>query len=144
MTALAGYSTRGLGAKLGLKPGMRARFINAPPSVLRELAAERSVLTETGPRATKLDFMHWFVEKPSDVGRDFPKHKARLAENGMLWVSWRKGGAKAIPPAAVTEKLVRDTGLDTGLVDIKICAVDEVWSGLKFVYRLSERGGAKK
>ena len=141
---MAGYSSRSLGAKLGLKPDMRARFISAPPSVLRELAAERAMLTEASARASDLDFIHWFVEKRSELERDFSKHKARLAENGMLWVSWRKGGPKAVPPAEVNETFVRHTGLDAGLVDIKVCAVDDVWSGLKFVYRLSERGGAKK
>ena len=141
---MAGYSPRSLGAKLGLKPNTRARFIGAPPSVLRELAAERAMLTEASARASDLDFIHWFVEKRSELERDFAKHKARLAENGMLWVSWRKGGPKAVPPAEVNETFVRHTGLDAGLVDIKVCAVDDVWSGLKFVYRLSERGGAKK
>jgi len=141
---MAGYSTRSLGAKLGLKAGMSAQFVATPPSVLRELATERATLREPRSRTERLDFIHWFVEKRRDLERDFGKYKARIADNGTLWVSWRKGGPKAVPPAEITGDAVREAGLKTGLVDVKVCAVDDVWSGLKFVYRLSERGGAKK
>ncbi|MFN2461439.1 MAG: DUF3052 domain-containing protein [Candidatus Velthaea sp.] len=138
---MAGYSSRTLGAKLGLKPGMTALFLDAPRAVTESLAADRRLLRTAN---ADLDFLHWFVADRAVLERDFARRKAQIAHDGMLWVSWRKGGAKAVPPCDVSETLVREAGLRAGLVDVKVCAVDDVWSGLKFVYRLSDRGGARK
>jgi len=137
----AGWSfTQSLGAKLGLKAGLSAKFIALSESVARELAQ----IAPTTPRAKNVDFIHWFVAARATLTKDFAKHKAALCDTGALWVSWRKGGAKPEPSCEVSENLIREIGRAAGLVDVKVCAVDERWSGLKFVYRLSDRGGVRK
>lgn len=126
---MAGYSGRRLVDKLGLRAGMRSSFVGVPPAIRRELGSPRS-----STRAP-FDFMLWFVADPVSLTKRFREMKKNLARDGMLWISWRKGGAKA----DVTETIVRDIALANGLVDVKVCAVDEIWSGLKLVYRLKDR-----
>jgi hypothetical protein len=104
-----------------------------PASVRRELGSPRAA------QRAPFDFMHWFVRDRAELAKRFGEMKKKLARDGMLWVSWRKGGAKADPPCDVDENLVRDVALAGGLVDVKVCAVDDVWSGLKLVYRLRDR-----
>jgi hypothetical protein len=84
-----------------------------------------------------LDFIQFFSSRRSHLDEQFPKLKASLSPSGMLWVSWPKGSSGV--PTDLTENVVRDIGLTNGLVDVKVCAVDETWSGLKFVFRLKDR-----
>jgi len=78
-----------------------------------------------------------FVRRQAELRKDFPRLRDRLESNGMLWIAWPKKAAKL--ETDVSESVVREFGLEAGLVDVKICAVDETWSGLKFVRRLKDR-----
>jgi hypothetical protein len=134
---MAGYSKRSLVEKLGIKPGRRALFVNAPPGFERTLGklppdvkVEKSLL---GP----LDFIHCFATKRQELEARFLKLKQALAVGGMLWISWPKRASKV--PTDIDENVVRGVALAHGLVDVKVCAVDDVWSGLKLVYRLKDR-----
>src|SRR5262245_40334135 len=127
---MAGYSGTPLLKKLGLKPGMKALLMGAvykPPS---------GVTVATKPGAG-LDFVHVFVKEREDLSNRFETLAKSLAPAGMLWVSWPKGASKV--KTDLNENIVRDIGLKAGLVDVKVCAVDDVWSGLKFVIRLKDR-----
>ncbi len=83
------------------------------------------------------DFIQFFTREKSVLETAFPKLRKRLAANGSLWISWPKGAAKI--ETDLNENVVREIGLKNGLVDVKVCAVDDVWSGLKFVFRLKDR-----
>jgi hypothetical protein len=84
-----------------------------------------------------LDFIHLFTKDRAELEREFPLQARALAPAGMLWVSWPKGSSGV--KTDLSETVVRGIGLGTGLVDVKVCAVDDVWSGLKFVIRLKNR-----
>ncbi len=130
-------SGRPLLDKLGIKPGMRVALAGAPAgydAVLGPLPA--GVILVDGPEA-RLDCVQLFVQTAVDLMAALPIWQAALAPAGMLWVSWPKRGAAL--PTDLTENHIRDLGLAQGLVDVKVCAVDGTWSGLKFVYRLRDR-----
>lgn len=132
----AGYSGTPLIKKLGLKPGMRAAAVNAPRQYTKLLGPLDGA--RLGTRlAPNLDFIHAFFLRVTDLATAFPRLAKSLAKSGTLWVSWpKKSSAMA---GDLDENVVREMGLGNGLVDVKICAVDEDWSGLKFVYRLKDR-----
>jgi len=133
----AGYSGTPLAKKLGFKAGFRVRFVGAPadyPKILGRLPADVTVATAT--RGT-FDLVHLFTKSAADLERQLPRLKAALAKDGMLWISWPKKTAGVATD--LTGDVVRRLGLGSGLVDIKVCAVDETWSGLKFVYRRKDR-----
>jgi hypothetical protein len=138
---MAGYSATPLVKKLGIKPGARVRFVGAPDgyaALLGPLPEGVQVRQSTrGP----LDFIHLFASRRSELERRFAALKGALASDGMLWVSWPKRSSSL--PTDLDENLVRRIGLDGGLVDVKVCAVDDDWSGLKFVYRLRDRPAAR-
>jgi hypothetical protein len=127
-----GYSKRPLGDKLGLKVGMRVAVINPPAGYPSLDGVEEVALS---PKS--LDFIHLFIKSRAELDAEFPKLKAALTPAGILWISWPKKAAKV--ETDLDENIIRDTGLAVGLVDVKIAAVDAVWSGLKFVYRLKDR-----
>lgn len=132
----AGYSGTPLTKKLGIKPGFKILLINEPIyyyDLLEDLPAV--VKSEEGD--SNIDFIHFFVKERAELEERFDTLKSYLNINGMMWVSWPKKASKVITD--VDDGVVRKTGLDHGLVDIKVCAVDEVWSGLKFVYRKEDR-----
>jgi len=134
----AGYSGTPLVRKLGLKEGMSALSVD-PPSHYEELLADQpdGVRWHESPSAP-LDFVHLFVVERAGLRARLEDLRARLADAGMIWVSWPK---KASGVACdVDGNVVRSAGLEAGLVDIKVCAVDETWSGLKFVIPTRERG----
>jgi len=133
----AGYSKNPLIVKLGLKPGMMARFVNPPANYLDLLGPLPDAVTIARTTRGPLDFIHCFVTKRSVLDGEFPKLKAALAKDGTLWMSWPKGGSPI--STEVRENDTRAAGLAVGLVDVKVCAVDEDWSALKFVYRLKDR-----
>ncbi|HEV3026417.1 MAG TPA: DUF3052 domain-containing protein [Planctomycetota bacterium] len=107
---------------------MRAHLVAA---VYKAPAGVR--LTRTAP----LDFVHFFTKVRRDLEREFELLAKALAPSGMLWVSWPKRASKV--ETDLSEAVVREIGLRAGLVDVKVCAVDDVWSGLKFVIRLKNR-----
>jgi hypothetical protein len=133
----AGYSGKSLVDKLGITPGMRLAIVGAPSGYRITLGAlPPGVRVLTAPRGT-LPFIHFFTTKRSLLERRFPALKRVLAQDGALWVSWPKKSSGAATD--LTEDVVRAVALAGGLVDVKVCAVDEVWSGLKLVRRLKDR-----
>ena len=130
-----GYSGTPLIQKLGIKPGARFHFVGAPGH-LPDLLGPLPVGATPAPRG-KLDFSLLFVKKLAELSRNFARLRDRLEATGMLWVSWPKKASGV--PTDLTENVVRDFGLANGLVDVKVCAIDDTWSGLKFVRRLSDR-----
>jgi hypothetical protein len=132
---MAGYSRRSLPEKLGIKSGFRFCI---PPS---NYEATLGVLPPGVQRFLKpagtLDFIQFFTKHRSELERAFPFLKKRLAETGMLWISWPKAASRLATD--VNENVVREVGLKNQMVDTKVCAVDDVWSGLKFVYRVKDR-----
>jgi hypothetical protein len=130
-----GYSGTPLIDKLGIKPGRRLQFVSEPKE-LRGLLGE---LPEGVRFASKgaLDFAILFVKTLSGLQKGFAPLRDRLEPNGMLWVSWPKKTSGVTTD--LTEGVVRTFGLESGLVDVKVCAVDQTWSGLKFVRRLKDR-----
>jgi hypothetical protein len=134
---MAGYSGTPLPKKLGIKEGSRIALVNAPKDFQSELG-ELPAGVQFIKRPTKsLDIILFFVLNEQALVRDFAKLAAKLVSNGMLWIAWPKksSGVKT----DLTEDRVRQIGLDAGLVDVKVCAIDDTWSGLKFVYRLKDR-----
>ena len=137
---MAGYSGTPLPKKLGLKPQFRAAFFELPSEVKTELkeALSGCVLVKDGKDGSgQLDFAMIFVKNQADMREQFPVFARRLAPAGMLWVSWPKRASGVVTD--IGENDVMKIGLAAGLVDVKVCAVNEVWSGLKFVIRVKDR-----
>jgi hypothetical protein len=133
---MPGYSGTPLPKKLGIKAGARAQFAHAPADVLAELSdalAECKVLRQ----GERLDFVMLFSKSRAELEKKFSQLAKALAPAGMLWVSWPKRTSGVATD--VDENVVRGIGLKAGLVDVKVCAVTEVWSGLKFVRRVKDR-----
>ena len=130
-----GYSGTPLVAKLGIKAGARAQVVN-PPADFPEILGNLPQGVTLASRGT-LDFAMLFVNRKAELEKRFPGLRNRLAPKGMLWISWPKQSSGA--PTDLSENVIREVGLELGLVDVKVCAVDSTWSGLKFVRRLSDR-----
>jgi hypothetical protein len=132
---MAGYSGTPLAKKLGIKAGFRVALQNVPPDGKAELkdALAGCRMVRSGP----FDFVLLCVNSKSQLQRDFSGFAKQLAPAGMIWVSWPKKSSGVITDLG--ENQVRSIGLDAGLVDVKVCAVSEVWSALKFVIRLKDR-----
>jgi hypothetical protein len=136
---MAGYSGTPLPKKLGIKPKFRVAFVGLPAEVkaeLKDALAECSVVRDGGDL---LDFAMVFMKTQADVKKYFGRIAKQLAPAGMLWVSWPKKTSGVATD--MNESDVRRIGLEAGLVDVKVCAVNEVWSGLKFVIRVKDRKG---
>ena len=133
----AGYSSTPLAKKLGFKPGMRAWFLHMPDSVRAEIEKEMPGLSEQAAPSAGIEAAHIFVSRRADLVREMTALRDLLAPAGFLWVSWPKKAAKT--ETDVTEDVVREIALPIGLVDVKVCAVDEKWSGLKLVIRKALR-----
>lgn len=132
-TPTAGYSGKSLIAKLGLKDGANAIAI-APPANYAELTDGAAITQKKSAPATgSFDFIHLFVSNEASLARDLPKLEPRLAQGGMLWVSWPKKTSRLF--VDLTEDGIRRICLPMGLVDVKVCAVDADWSGLKLLRR---------
>src|ERR1041385_1751404 len=136
---MAGYSKRALRDKLGVKDGFKIAVLNPPRNyfkLLGPLAPGVKVLPQ--PKAP-LDFIHFFTQNRKEYEKRLGRLKKTLVPNGMIWVSWPKAAAKIATD--MNEKVVRDFALKSGLVDIKVCAVDDIWSGLKLVIPVKDRKG---
>ena len=133
----AGYSKRSLVEKLGIKPNSSVAILNAPLNFDRTLGPLPDGVVLKSKVDKEIDFIHAFFFNSKSLDHQFPKLERALSETGTLWISWPKKTAKI--ETDLTDNVVREIGLRHGLVDIKVCAVDEVWSGLKFVYRLKDR-----
>ena len=133
----AGYSGTPLVRKLGFRPGMRVHYV-APPERFDELVGELPAgVTVLKRAAYELDLVLLFVMQRAELERGLAKLQPRLDAAGTIWVAWPKRASKV--PTDVTEDVVRDVALPRGLVDVKVCAIDDVWSGLKLVIRKSLR-----
>ena len=132
----AGYSGSPLVKKLGLKEGVAA-FVDNPPEDYFDLLVDCPEVHWKSRPQGRLDFAHLFSVRRTHLEKRFALLAGKLASDGMLWVSWPKKSSGVA--TEVDEAVVRRTGLDAGLVDVKICAVDATWSALKFVYRLKDR-----
>jgi hypothetical protein len=135
---MAGYSGTPLVTKLGIKEGFRVGLVNSPEGFVRELTPlPNNVKILEGRLPDSLDLILFFTDSKKLLIREFAKKALKLAANGMLWIAWPKKVSGVA--SDLSENSVRQIGLDAGLVDVKVCAVNEIWSGLKFVYRLKDR-----
>ena len=134
----AGYSGTPLPKKLGIKPGHRVRLVEAPPGFDRTLGELQDAVELVGDEAAGgLDVIIFFTTSADALRARFDELAGALTAAGMLWIGWPKKAAKV--PTDLTENVVRDIALARGMVDVKVCAIDETWSGLKLVYRLADR-----
>jgi hypothetical protein len=134
---MAGYSGTPLAKKLGIKDGFRVALVNSPARFQEELGVLPSAATILPRVQTAMDLVLFFAKSEADLKKNFKKLAARLNPAGMLWVAWPKKSAGVLTDLSFT--VVQKRGLEAGLVDTKICAVNDVWSGLRFVYRLKDR-----
>lgn len=137
MKETAGYSGTPLAKKLGIKPGYRI-YAKNPPSNYLELIAplpeDVSILKKT---KTKVDLIHFFTKSEAELRKNIVDYSKQIKQDGMIWVSWPKKASKV--PTDITEDVIRDVVIPLSLVDVKVCAVDEIWSGLKIVIRKENR-----
>jgi alkylation response protein AidB-like acyl-CoA dehydrogenase len=139
MTATEGPT---LAKKLGLRAGSRPRLLRAPRDLRAQLARELAG-SPTGRFADRPgEFVMIFARSRAEVTRELPRLAAALADDGVLWVAWPKKSSGT--RTDLSDDVVRELGLNSGLVDVKVCAVNEVWSALKFVRRLRDRGPGRR
>ncbi len=135
---MAGYSGTPLARKLGFKEGFRAGFVNPPKGFQKELDNLPDNVEIVVRRLPKqLDLIILFTDSQRSLKSEFKNLARKLARNGMLWIAWPKKASGVATD--LSGNSVRQIGLDFGLVDVKVCAVNDIWSGLKFVYRLKDR-----
>jgi hypothetical protein len=135
---LAGYSGTALPKKLGIKPGSRIAIVSAPEGFLESTLQPMPDEVELRSRARgPLDVLLFFTKRRAELERRFDTLANALDPAGALWVAWPKGASGV--PTDLTENAVRDVALPKGLVDTKVAAIDDVWSGLKLVIRLENR-----
>lgn len=133
----AGYSGTPLVKKLGIKEGFRVALVGAPDGFRSELEGLPNGVSFVTSVQGRLDFILFFAKTRSELARNFPHLAAQLVPTGMLWISWPKRASGVATD--LSDSVVRQTGLDAGLVDVKVCAINEIWSGLKFVIRVKDR-----
>ncbi len=134
---MAGYSGTPLPKKLGIKEKHRVALVNAPSdfaATLGELPAGTEIVKQL---RAPLDVIVFFTKSESELLKRFGELAAKLSSAGGLWIAWPKKASGVATD--LTENVVRQIGLETGLVDNKVCAIDETWSGLRFVIRLKDR-----
>lgn len=127
---MSGYSSTPLAKKLGLKDGIRARFVDVPETVRAEIDTYG---VQPAAGGSEPEFVHIFQTERSVLHQRLTELRHEISQNGMIWVSWPKKASKV--ETDITEDVIRELALPMGLVDIKVCAVDAVWSGLKLVIR---------
>jgi ribosomal protein L22 len=139
MQQTAGYSKTKLAKKLGIKEGFTIRLVNEPSyywQLFEDIPKEIEIVAD---QKSKKDFIHYFAKNKKGLQKDIFTLRNEIKPNGMVWISWPKKSSKIVTD--IMENDVRNTALASGLVDIKVCAVDDVWSGLKFVIRVKDRKG---
>ena len=123
--------------KLGIKSGQRAFFLETPPHYFDLLGPLPEGLIVEETLSPSLNFIHFFVKEQEWLKESFPALKYHMDLKGMIWISWPKGTSKV--DTDLNGNIVREIGLGNGLVDIKVCSVDDTWSALKFTYRRKDR-----
>ena len=134
---MTGYSGTPLAKKLGIKSAFRIKLINAPKHYLQlftDLPAELYFEDDEKPEK---DLIHFFTIQRDELSVILPVLKTQIKPNGIIWISWPKKASKM--PTDITEDIIRELAIKNGLVDIKVCAVDETWSGLKLVIPVKDR-----
>lgn len=135
--ATAGYSGTPLSGKLGLKPGMKAYVVHEPEGYRDWLAPVPAGLVFVPTLGADTALVHLFVDARRDLAEALRHYREQLAADATVWVSWPKKSSKV--PTDITEDVIREVALPLGWVDVKVCAVSEVWSGLKLVVRKALR-----
>jgi len=136
--ATSGYSGTPLVKKLGIKEGFKIRLVNVPANYFDLLENIPENVTLLKDKKSSKDFVHYFTKQSADLQRDIVSLRQEVFPNGIIWISWPKKAAKI--ETDVTEDIIRHIALANGLVDVKVCAVDATWSGLKLVIPVKERG----
>jgi hypothetical protein len=133
----SGYSGTPLAKKLGIKEGFKIRLVNQPAyyfELFTDMPENISLLTD---KKTKKNLIHYFTKQAEDLQKDIGPLRNEIEPNGMIWISWPKKASKMVTD--ITEDVIRNLALANGLVDVKVCAVDEIWSGLKLVIPVKDR-----
>jgi hypothetical protein len=133
----AGYSGTPLYKKLGIKSGMKLAVVDAPENYWALLPDAPQDIQVSDEYDHHLDLVHAFVSTRRDLRASLPRLMKQIEQNGTIWISWPKKSSRV--PTDITEDVVREEALPIGLVDVKVCAVDHVWSGLKLVIRKANR-----
>jgi hypothetical protein len=134
---VAGYSGTPLGKKLGIKPGMLIRAVHPPSDYIAIVGALPADTRIAKRDVDGLDLVHVFTKDPSELLQLLIRYKDKIKQAGVIWVSWPKKASGI--PSEISENTIRDVALPLGLVDVKVCAVDDIWSGLKLVIRKENR-----
>ncbi len=134
---MAGYSKTPLSKKLGLKENSSVVFLREPESFRKDLGALPKGVAPKTRVGKDHDYIHLFTKSRSELETLFPRMKKSLRKTGTLWISWPKKSSHMA--CDFNENDLREIGLAAGLVDVKVAAIDETWSGLKFVFRLKDR-----
>lgn len=135
-----GYSGTPLVRKLGIRPGMRL-LVDAAPRPYGEIVADLPDVELVKHAHGPIDMVHLFATSRAQLERRLAEYRDRIFPDGMIWVSWPKKNARVATD--LTEDVVRTAALAAGLVDVKVCAVDDVWSGLKLVIRTRDRAAGR-
>lgn len=133
---MAGYSGTPLIKKLGIKPGHRLLIVNEPSTYWDWISPlPEGIVAKSGTKP--LDFIHLFVKEKRVFEKEVLRYRKMLKPDGMIWISWPKKSSQVA--SDIDENMIRNFALKNGLVDIKVCAIDEVWSGLKLVIPVKDR-----
>jgi hypothetical protein len=139
---MAGYSGTPLAKKIGIKDGHSVTLVNALAGFEKELGKLPDSIKLNGTNRGPLDVIICFVNDRAALEKSLRQLPPKMATNGMLWLCWPKKASGVVTD--LSENIIRDRGIAAGLVDIKVCAVNEVWSGLKFVIPVAKRAAAAK
>jgi hypothetical protein len=134
---MAGYSGTPLAKKLGMKDGFHIRLINTPDHYLSLFTDLPTNLFFDQTVNEKSDIIHFFTKDTHEYKTKLPELMKQIKSNGMIWISWPKKASKV--SANISEESIRNFAIEIGLVDVKVCAIDAIWSGLKLVIPLRER-----
>ncbi|MFY0593634.1 DUF3052 domain-containing protein [Roseivirga sp.] len=133
----AGYSGTPLAKKLGIKEDFKCHFVHIPEYYFNLFEELPAIETVEKPEAGSIDFAHAFMMSQAELKSMIPQVKDHLKKDGTLWLSWPKKASKL--QTDLDGNVIRNFGLDIGLVDVKVAAIDDIWSGLKFMYRVKDR-----
>lgn len=133
----AGYSDTPLWKKLGFKKDDIVRSINAPEHYMQLIEGRPVGVVFDEKKKSKKDLIHFFTKDAKELFEILPLLKNEIKQNGMIWVSWPKKASKV--PTDIVENVIRDDALKIGLVDVKVCAMDQIWSGLKLITPVKDR-----
>lgn len=136
-TPSAGYSGTPLAKKLGIKPGFTIKLVQQPAYYFELFQDWPEEVEQSEDDTTPKDLIHFFTREKEELDQLLPLLRSEIKSNGMIWVSWPKKASKV--PTDITEDTIRAAAFANKLVDVKVCAVDKIWSGLKLVIRKKDR-----